>query len=292
MSTALIAGEVLFDLFEDGSEVLGGAPFNVAWHLQGLGFNPLFVSSVGTDSRGDEIRTAMQSWGMDITGLQTDTHHPTGTVQVKLENGIPSFDIVADAAYDFIETIQSAGQAENCKLMYHGSLALRSATTKQTILQLREQSKLPVFVDVNLRAPYWSPSLVNEIITGATWVKLNDEELMQLSKHNTSDLVSCAQQFRKQHQLQTIIVTQGKEGAFLVTDDVLEKVKPAPVENLVDTVGAGDGFSAMTIAGLLQGWDHREILEAASLFASRICGLRGALTNDRTFYDDFLDEIH
>ena len=292
MSTALIAGEVLFDIFEDGSQVLGGAPFNVAWHLHGLGVNPLFVSAVGPDAYGDEARSAMQSWGMDITALQTDSHHPTGTVQVSLKNGIPSFEIVGDVAYDFIEPPQLNNRIENCKLMYHGSLAMRCPVTRQAIQQLRKDSGLPVFIDVNLRAPFWKKSFIVEIINGANWVKVNDEEILLLSDGGDKDLISCAQRFREKHDLQMLIVTQGAEGAFVVGENVIEKVEAAPIKKMVDTVGAGDGFSAMTIAGVLQGWDIRESLEAASLFASRICELRGALSKDRTFYDEILDEIH
>jgi len=293
MSTALIAGEVLFDIFEDGSQVLGGAPFNVAWHLHGLGVTPLFVSSVGSDAHGNEIREAMQTWGMSTEALQKDSNHSTGTVQIKMKAGSHAFDIVRDVAYDFIEKPQNLdGRIENCKLMYHGSLAMRSTTSRQTIMQLRKDSGLPAFVDVNLRAPFWDKSFIEEIIYGAGWVKLNDEELLLLGEDGNGDLIASAQQFRKKHNIHSVIITRGKEGAFIAREDSIEEVKAAPIENLIDTVGAGDGFSAMTIAGVIQGWDYKEILEAASLFASKICGLRGAISKDRAFYDDFLDEIH
>ena len=65
----IIFGEVLFDCFPDGSRVLGGAPFNVAWHLQAFGAEPLFVSRVGNDPMGRKIRDAMLQWGMDTSGL-------------------------------------------------------------------------------------------------------------------------------------------------------------------------------------------------------------------------------
>ena len=74
----VVFGEVLFDCFPDGKTVLGGAPFNVAWHLQGLGLQPLFVSAVGNDAQGEEVRRTMQSWGMATTGLQTRAAFPTG----------------------------------------------------------------------------------------------------------------------------------------------------------------------------------------------------------------------
>ena len=85
-----IFGEVLFDRFPDGSSVLGGAPFNVAWHLQAFGQRPLFISRIGRDRLGDTIRSAMQSWQMDVLGLQQDEIYPTGTVQVAIEQGEPS----------------------------------------------------------------------------------------------------------------------------------------------------------------------------------------------------------
>ncbi len=89
MNIPVIFGEVLFDRFPDGNSVLGGAPFNVAWHLQAFGARPLLISSVGDDELGAEIRQTMQDWGMDDSGLQTDAAHPTGTVEVSFNAGEP-----------------------------------------------------------------------------------------------------------------------------------------------------------------------------------------------------------
>jgi fructokinase len=292
MSTALITGEVLYDIFENGNQVLGGAPFNVAWHLQGFGLSPLFISAVGHDENGDNIRNAMQTWGMSTRGLQTDSQHPTGTVQIHFKDGTHSFKIRENVAYDFINSPVLDDGLQDCKLMYHGSLALRSSVSRQTITSLRQQTKLPVFVDVNLRAPFWEVSQIREIINGANWVKLNDEELVLLSNNHAQDLVSAAQGFREEQNVDVMIVTRGEQGAFLVTQNQVVSVKAAPVEHMIDTVGAGDGFSAMAIAGLIQGWGYKEILESASLFAAKICGIRGAIHTDRIFYDDFMDEIH
>ena len=93
-----VFGEVLFDRFEDGSSVLGGAPFNVVWHLQGFGLEPLLISRVGNDRLGEQVIAAMESWGMDTRGIQFDKDHPTGTVNVTLNNGQPTFDIVPERA--------------------------------------------------------------------------------------------------------------------------------------------------------------------------------------------------
>lgn len=78
-----IFGEVLFDYFPDGQRILGGAPFNVAWHLQAFKQRPKFISRIGADQSGCEVSKAMDSWGMDRTSLQIDPVHPTGKVQAQ-----------------------------------------------------------------------------------------------------------------------------------------------------------------------------------------------------------------
>ena len=121
-----IFGEVLFDRFPDGKQVLGGAPFNVAWHLQAFGRAPYFVSRIGADPEGDSVRESMRNWGMDLAGLQTDDTHPTGRVDVRITAGEPSYDIVHPCAYD---AIAPPGDVPG-GLLYHGSLALRDARSR------------------------------------------------------------------------------------------------------------------------------------------------------------------
>jgi fructokinase len=99
----VVFGKVLFDRFPDDTAVLGGTPFNVAWHLQGLGHDPLFLSRVGRDGPGRQVGQAMRHWGMDTTGLQTDADYPTGAVELAFEAGQPSFDILPDQAYDHFD---------------------------------------------------------------------------------------------------------------------------------------------------------------------------------------------
>ena len=74
--TVVIFGEVLFDDFPDGA-VLGGAPFNVAWHLQAFGMHPVVISRTGNDAQRERIIDNMQRWGMDTIGMQSDPLHPT-----------------------------------------------------------------------------------------------------------------------------------------------------------------------------------------------------------------------
>ena len=151
----IIFGEVLFDEFMDGSRTLGGAPFNVAWNLQAFGANPLFISSVGNDESGAQIQAAMNAHGMDMQGLQVNGAHPTGLVRVALLDGEPSYDIVADCAYDHIAARQLPGvKSREVGLVYHGTLALRSEPSAQALDALLRKTRAPSFVDLNLRKPW------------------------------------------------------------------------------------------------------------------------------------------
>jgi len=288
MTYPLIFGEILFDQFTD-SQVLGGAPFNVAWHLQGLGLKPKIVSRIGKDDLGDQIMQEIHAWQLDDSYIQRDDEHATGTVKITLDQGQPTFNITEDVAYDHIgsEDILSGILKNPPSLVYHGSLAIRQQTSRNTLLQLRKKLACPVFVDINMRAPWWDSSMLDEILTGTSWLKLNEQELQIITDNQTGDeqeLEVSARNLLKEYQLQAIIVTLGERGAFIVDASSCYRSKPAQVTSLVDAVGAGDGFSAITILGLLQGWNYSQILNRATAFAAQICQQRGAINTDRDFY--------
>jgi fructokinase len=282
----LIVGEVLFDLMPDGTRVLGGAPFNVAWHLQAFGLEPLMVTRVGDDDPGNEVLAAMESWGMDTSGVQRDHSYPTGKVKVELDDGEPSFHILPDQAYDHLDRGQALEllTGEACSLMYHGSLLSRGEVSRSALDSLKEGAGLPVFVDVNLRDPWWNPENVVASIRRATWVKLNEAELGLLAGASDAET---ATGLRADHELDAVIVTRGGRGAVVVDGGgVFEAITPAEIE-VVDTVGAGDAFSAVFILGLSKGWSTRLILERALEFAAAVCTVPGATTADRRIYDEF-----
>jgi fructokinase len=285
----VIFGEVLFDTFPDGREVLGGAPFNVARHLQGFGFEPLFISRVGDDERGRRVQEAMQEWGMDMSGLQVDPHHPTGIVKIAMQGTSHTFDILPEQAYDYIDAEQALHQLHNNEvgLLYFGSLIERSSVSRETLRTLRSQS-LPLFVDINLRAPWWTREGVASLLHGVDWVKLNDEELEALGFGGA--LSSAAAKMREQYGFEMLVVTRGEDGALFVTQKEMEQGEPVRVENLVDTVGAGDAFSSVTLLGLLRGWDMRMTLKHALEFAAHLCEVRGAVLPDRSYYQRCLSE--
>lgn len=283
----VIFGEVLFDSFPDGREVLGGAPFNVARHLHGFGCQPLFISRVGDDARGEQVGEAMREWGMDLAGLQLDSQHPTGIVQIAMQGKSHTFDILSEQAYDYIETEAALAllQEGHYGLLYFGSLIERSPVSFATLEQLRKQ-QLPQFVDINLRAPWWQKERIAELLRGIDWLKLNDEELSVLGY--PGDSATAARALYEEYAFDTLVVTRGEHGALIINDEELIEGAPVTVEQLVDTVGAGDAFSAVCILGLLRGWEWRKTLRHALGFAARLCEVRGAALPERSWYDSAL----
>jgi fructokinase len=282
-----IFGEVLIDCFPTGEQVLGGAPFNVAWHLQAFGRSPLFVSRIGRDSEGDAIAQSIQRWGMESAYLQRDEQHSTGRVMISLEAGEPSYDIVTDAAYDFID---ATGVTEvHATTLYHGSLGLRNPTALEALNRLKANHPQRIFMDVNLRDPWWQRQPVLNWVAQADWVKLNEDELRQLDGES-DDLELKATAFRERYHLDGLVVTLGERGVLAVAvDGQSHHIAPEVNLNLVDTVGAGDALTAVLILGLELNWPLQLILERAQQFASAIVGQRGAVVDDPVFYHSYID---
>jgi len=284
----VIFGEVLYDCFPDGQAVLGGAPFNVAWHLQGFGRAPLFISRVGDDPLGHHVRDAMHNHGMDASGLQLDSLHPTGKVSITMSGKNHSFEIIPDQAYDYIDQ-GALPPLPDSTLFYHGSLAARSPVSAQTLAFLNTRYAGKRLVDVNLRSPWWQQQQVLELVDGAWLAKLNDEEL-QLLVPDADDDASRIQQLISNAGLQLLLVTRGAAGAELLTASGDSfRVAPDSVTEVVDTVGAGDAMTSVLILAILQGWPWQQALERAQAFASAIVGQRGATVEDPGFYQPFID---
>lgn len=284
----LLFGEVLFDRFPDGSVVLGGAPFNVTRHLQGWGLRPLFVSRVGDDVLGRRIRSIMEQWEIDTSGLQVDPSHATGTVEITIRNDEPAFDILSNQAYDFIAEAELRPPTR-CAVLYHGTLALRNRASDAALRRLLSVCDCPVFMDVNLRPPWWRKERVLEELGRSRWAKLNDAELESLAPSG-SDLPSRAAALQAACELEALIVTRGARGAWACSHhEGTAEVEPGTRISVTDTVGAGDAFASVMLLGLIRKWPLALTLQRAQAFASSIVGIRGAVPQDQAFYSPFID---
>jgi fructokinase len=288
-----IFGEVLFDHFPDGSRILGGAPFNVAWHLQAFGLSPQLISRVGYDVDGQIIKDLMTDWGMSQVGLQSDSQHPTGQVKIKFQDGEPCYEIIVDSAYDFIDAelipeigTQDITQESAQSILYHGSLALRNPIALKALNVLKSRHQGNIFMDVNLRAPWWNRDTLFPLLHDATWVKLNEDELSELGSE-ASSLELAIQQFGDKFDLEGIIITLGERGAIVYSNQEFISVHPNVKAQVVDTVGAGDAFASVFLLGLSQQWPIAITLERAQAFAAELVTRRGATIADAEFYRAF-----
>lgn len=304
----LIAGEVLFDCFPD-HKVLGGAPFNVAWNLRGLGSSPLLISAVGQDDSGLDVLDAMRRWNLDSSALQVLPPYATGRVDIELSGGEPSYRFWDDVAYDHIGYPELVAGEPNWSIFYHGSLALRGRESRHTILDLARSLDCPRFVDINLRPPHFDAALTEPILQDAAHVKLNLAELVELSGESPRQAEAqqaeaweapslaasdpnqwesfrrLAERLRDRHGIGNLWITAGPAGsAWCGRGDAWVTVPASPVPRMLDTVGAGDAFAARVILGIAAETSPHELLRKASAFAARVCGIRGAISEDPQFY--------
>jgi fructokinase len=289
MKQILVYGEVLFDLFPNGESVLGGAPFNVAWHLRGFGYEPLFISALGNDELGRRVLELMRDWNLDTSGLYIHPSLPTGRVTVRFENAQPSYEINSNQAYDAVpkDHLKKFLQGRSWNLIYYGSLSLRTAEAKANFFDSVFRTKAQRVVDINLRSPWWEKESALRLLNGASVLKINDEELNLLGNEAQADTKSEAERFLREHSLQALIVTRGSLGALYY--DASGCFAETPVIDdgsvpFVDSVGAGDAFCSICLIGVVENWAAQIMLERASSFATKICGLRGATTKDSATY--------
>ena len=271
-------GELLWDLLPDGKQ-LGGSPMNVVYHCQAAGIKSVVVSAVGNDPPGNEIIKVVKQKGNSTDFIQRNTDQPTGTVSVKLENGIPDFTIHKDVAWDNIQWDDSLMElARSIDAVAFGSLAQRDpvsrATIKKFLVEMRPDS-IRVF-DINLRQHYYSKELIEEALKIATVLKINDEELPVLTKNLniTGPAYEQIKSIMQIYELKLVAYTKGGQGSILFSQD-LTSVRNAPEVKVADTVGAGDTFTGVLIAGLLNNKPLVEIHKEASDRAAWVCTQQG-----------------
>ena len=294
LGPVLVFGEVLFDQFPDHRR-LGGAPFNYAFHLHQMGIPVKFVSRVGSDDAGKEILEFARQNDFPTEGIQVDPDHPTGEVRVTLDSsGVPKFDILPERAFDYIVLnphIESLWDQE-IPFIYFGTLIQRHTVSAQTLKKILETfySRSTLMSDLNLRAPFYNREVVEFSMNIGDLIKISDGELHEIKSllQISASRNGLIQHLLEQFGLGFICITRGREGSELFVNGDPNRVRVPAIENVevVDTVGAGDAYTAMLTAGYLASWPRQSMLEQATRFASRICGIPGALPEDKQFYQE------
>ena len=273
-------GEVLWDLLPSGPK-LGGAPANFAYHAHALGASASVVTRVGKDGYGQEIRRRLEQQEIADGTVQVDDEVPTGTVAVTLSaNGIPNYVIHENVAWDRLSVTPAALSAvREADAVCFGSLAQRSEPSRTAIQQLvaaAPVAALRVF-DINLRQKYYSREVIEQSLRLANVFKLNDgelpvvAELFRLVGSPQNQIELLAQKF----DLQLIALTRGPGGSLLFQNGQWSDCPSVPTK-IVDTVGAGDAFTAALVMGLLAKMELDQINYLADEVARHVCSCAGA----------------
>ena len=269
-------GEVLWDMLPAGRQ-LGGAPANFAYHARALGAEAYVVSRVGDDELGHQILFCLDALGLNHNFVSVDPHHPTGTVDVRLdEGGVPSYVIHENVAWDFLpQSAEVRALAGRADAVCYGTLALRRPQSARTITAVQRQTRpecLRVF-DVNFRQHYVSRAITHTLLGRSNVVKLNEEEvprLFELLERPTDTAALVAEDGPI-----AVAVTRGSRGSVLYTKDGFFEHLGFPAE-VADTVGAGDAFTAALVMGLLEGHAPDRINDFANRLAAYVCSQPGA----------------
>lgn len=273
-------GEILWDMLPGGKK-LGGAPANFAYHCSQLGADSYVISSVGMDDAGREILENLKRLQLSDEYIEIQAIYPTSTVTVKLDaGGHPEYTIHEQVAWDNM-TVKHASirLAQRADAICFGSLAQRSHVSCKTIhiyLAALPYKCLKVF-DLNLRQNYYTKEIIENSLKISNVLKINDEEFIVLAemlslKGNEPEQ---AEALLRTYDLKLLALTRGGEGSSLITRSGRSDCKALAV-NMIDSVGAGDSFTAALVTGLLKGVSLNELNQLASELAAYVCTQKGA----------------
>jgi fructokinase len=260
-------GAVLWDVFSDG-ERLGGAPANFAVHAAALGARSALVSCVGDDARGREAIEILNGHGARTDAVQVDAHRPTGTVPVTLVEGQPSYEIVEGVAWDAITwRSELSALAKTAHAICFGTLDQREQESWQTILGFLDAASPTCLrvLDVNFRQHYHNREVVHESLKRADVLKLNDEEVPLLREYvgGSEDVDEFLGDVLTRYDLRCVIMTLGEKWCRVVSKEGVFGAR-GKKQTVVNTVGAGDAFTAAFVSHLINGADLQLCAERAN----------------------------
>lgn len=271
-------GEVLWDIFPEHKKI-GGAPLNVALRLKSIGIESSIITRVGNDDLGKDIIKYTNERGLSSHTFQVDKHYKTGEVLVTLDNqNTASYEISQPVAWDFIEYSEIAvEEVKKSDAIIFGSLASRNKISRDTLFRLLDYAKFKI-LDVNLRPPHYNAELLLELMQKADFIKLNDEELDEISGHfklQKSALEDQVKAVAVHTNTNQICVTKGGKGATLFYNQAFYHNKGYKIK-VVDTVGAGDSFLATLISEILQGVHPQKAIDYSCAVGAMVAGSEGA----------------
>ena len=289
-------GEVLFDIFEDGTETLGGAPLNFTVHIHQLASQlevgqGIIVSCVNSDTRGHKIIESLKNRRMSPRYIGRDDSHPTGLVSVFMKNGEPGYQIEAEAAWDYISEKPELNElADQCSAVCFGSLAQRSSVSRNTIRHFLTNTPPQAIrlYDVNLRQNTltgetgYSPEIIEYSCQAATIIKANESELNAIfdilgiactADNSIEGIRKRIETLLERFPAQAIVVTRGDQGTLVLNrNGEFDLTGTRPTTGALHPVGAGDACAAGILFGLTLGWDIQRTMELANRMGADVAG--------------------
>ncbi|SKB75608.1 fructokinase [Parapedobacter luteus] len=292
-------GEILWDMLPSGKKP-GGAPMNVAYHLNRLGIQSTIISRIGDDEAGRELSSFLDNIGLSTENIQIDSDHETSKVIacIGADNEV-LYEIIAPVAWDFIQYEERfATLLQAADVLVYGSLIARNEASRDTLLSLLGKARYRLF-DVNLRAPHYTPAVVDQLMQAADAIKLNIHELVAVSGwlgNRSGDEYAGIGLLQDYYGIQEIIVTKGSQGASYYTPNSRHDY-PAVSVDVKDTVGSGDSFLAAFLAQKLRGETSDNMLEFATTLGAYVTTQSGAcppysrMDLNRFMWEKYLESI-
>lgn len=251
---------------------IGGAEANVAIAISRLGFKAGWMSRLGDDEFGRYIEYALRGEGIDLTQVEFDSELPTGLLfKEQYQSSNPTvYYYRKGAAVTKMGAIDIAEKyIANAKILHvTGILPALSAENYAASFQALKYAKkhgVNISFDPNLRLKLWDRETAKATLLAM--VPYADIILPGLDEAEfllgLSEPEAICQRF---HELgcKVVVLKLGKDGCLISAGDEIIKVAGYVVHKLVDTVGAGDGFAAGFLAGILSGKSLRECGELAN----------------------------
>jgi fructokinase len=256
---------------------------NVAFHTNQLGMEAKMISRIGNDVLGKELKKFLENMGVSTDLIQTDETFPTGVVNVTFDShGSPAYEIVSPVAWDFISLDEKAEECvRNADALVFGSLACRTEGNKKTLLEYMEIAPVRVF-DINLRTPFYTQAVIEELLAKSDILKMNDEECSLLAGWvgAPGDEKTQLNFIKNKFGLEVVILTKGKDGAVCLSESGYFEQPGFPIK-VQDTIGSGDAFLAAFLSKYLQEESTRDCLAFAAAVGALVATKRGGTPNIR-----------
>jgi fructokinase len=284
MLRTLSFGAVIWDGI--GSEsLLGGDSLNVAANLCRLGAESFLLTRLGNDERGRMAKSRMESLGIKVKYVQMDTLHQTGYSKVILdENRAPSYWFAEDASDEYItvdEKLIADIRAERFDIFWYSSYTQPSILSRGSLYRILEQGNFKVrFCDINIRRGFYPEDILRNSFRFADILKMNDHEaalVMEALYKKEFTEEQLARKIQKDFDVRIVCLTKGPGGCTIYDRAGKKEGLPAAPFDAVDTVGAGDAFSAAFLVHYCTTGDSIEAARRGNILGGFVASQHGAI---------------